>query len=155
VDRRSRLGTIPGIAIRQTAPVLTLMGLAYALLPLLMGVVACAPMNSLGTWREGYKLAHAKALSFKSWEALWDWAESESGATVLPLRMARSADLSGGRHSYIDTRSAGKKDACISILDEMRFIGSHNSGDVNHFFEIMQRYLEAQNPDGIIPPGHF
>jgi hypothetical protein len=127
-----------------------------AWLLLLVGAVAATPAADLiGTWREGYKLAFAKALTFKSWDTLWDWAEDGSKAAVLPLRTARSTDLSGGRHSYIDTRSGGQRDACIAILDEMRFIGNHNSGGVEHFFEMMRGWMQRLELDKIIPPGHF
>lgn len=109
----------------------------------------------LGTWREGFKAANAKALTFNSWNGLWDWAEKEGGRFVPELRRGRSTDLVGGRHSFIDTRAGGYRDACIGILDEMRFIGLHNSGDTNKFFKMMREWMPTRNLDEIIPPGHF
>lgn len=124
------------------------------LLSLLFTISACSA-PSPDTWREGHKQAYAQALTFKSWSALWDWAESGSTALIASVHVARSEDLSGGRHWYVNTRQAGKKDACISILDEMRFIGNHNSGDTAHFHAMMRDWIAEQNPDEIIPPGHF
>ncbi len=107
------------------------------------------------TWRDGYKAAYAKAHSFGSWDALWDWAEDGSNTTVPPLKSTRSTDLAGGRHSYIDTWAGGYKDGCIALIHEMHFIGRHNTGDTKRFFKIMVEWMDYQNLDTIIPPGHF
>ncbi len=107
----------------------------------------------LGTWREGYKAAYGESHKFTNWDALWDWAEAGGKASVLPLRMAQSTDRAGGRHSYIDTRSGGHREACLAILEEMRFIGSHNSGDTKNFFRIMLDWMKMQDLDRHIPLG--
>ncbi len=109
----------------------------------------------LGTWREGFKGARAKALTFRSWNELYDWAEKGKNAIVIPLRFARSTDLAGGRQDYVDTRAGGYKDGCQGIFDEMRFIGTHNGGDTKHFFKMTQDWIKMQNSDETIPPGHF
>ena len=111
--------------------------------------------ESAGTWREGFKSAHAKALTFKSWDELYDWAEGGRTMLVPELKMARATDLAGGRHSYVDTRAGGEQDARIGIYDEMRFIGRHNSGDTQHFLEMTREWIKMQRLDDIIPPGHF
>jgi hypothetical protein len=128
--------------------------IALTMMATLLGCSVPRPLK-LGTWREGFKAAHAKALTFTNWNEMYDWADGGDNSVVLPLKLARSTDLSGQRHDYTDTYAAGFRDARISISDEMRFIGNHNSGDTRHFFEMTQKWIRRQNLDQIIPPGHF
>jgi hypothetical protein len=135
--------------------------IVLALLLVTMGCGKVAPTTStnnaqlFGTWREGFKAAHAEAVAFRSWSELYDWAESGSDSVVLPLWHGRSTDLAGERHDFIDTRAGGYRDAQISIFDEMHFIANHNSGDTDHFFKMTVKWINAQDLDQIIPPGHF
>jgi hypothetical protein len=96
------------------------------------------------TWWNGYVAAFEKAATIKSWEEMWDWSEQQAGLTVKTGKKSRSTDLAGARHTYIDSFAAGYKDACINLLDEMRFIGNHNSGGMEHFFKIMKQWIKAQ-----------
>jgi hypothetical protein len=116
---------------------------------------AVAAPSALGTWREGFKAAYAKALTFTSWDELYDWAEGGESSVAPPLKLARSTDLAGGRHTYTDTYAAGFRDGRIVVYQEMRFIGNHNAGDTEHFFKMTQEWIKMQTPDQIIPPGHF
>src|SRR5678816_2007882 len=118
-------------------------------------MMGCADGQVMGTWREGFTAAFTKAASFESWDAMADWAEDCSDKTVLPLKTGRSSDLSGGRHTYINTHAGGMRDGCQSLVDEMRFIGLHNSGDSAHFLSIMKEWIRMQDTKQIIPPGHF
>jgi hypothetical protein len=110
--------------------------------------------NDSGTWRDGFKAGYAQALTFENWNDLRDWADAGQHSVALG-RFAKSTDLSGGRHTYIDTYAAGMKDARISISEEMKFIGRFNSGDTERFFKLTQGWIRMQEPDKIVPPGHF
>src|SRR5574338_496660 len=83
----------------------------------------------LGTWRDGYRSVFMDALTYESWDALLSHACAAGSRAVLPVRLATSTDLGGGRHRYIDTRAGGVRDGWVSIAQEMRFIRTHNSGD--------------------------
>ena len=125
------------------------------------GLTAChvgktkRPKALLGTWREGFVAARRDALSHESWNTLWEWANEGARRTVAPVRRGESVDLMGEAHAYIDTRAAGRRDACIGLVHEMRFIQTHNSGDLTRLYEIMSGWMRRQNPEQIIPPGHF
>jgi hypothetical protein len=108
-------------------------------------------LSMVGTWRDGYKEIFAEALRFEKWEDLWDWAESGANVMIVNFRFGRSTDLCGGRHTYIDTRAGGKRDGCRVILEEMRFIGLHNIGDVEFFMRLIKGWIKMQDLDKHIP----
>jgi hypothetical protein len=119
---------------------------------MMKAIIAALFAHTIGTWREGYKAANAKALTFTSWDALYDWAESGRNVVVPAIVVAKSTDVFGGRHTYTDTYRAGFTDFRIGLYEEMVFIGNVNSGD---FFRITSDWLRMLNSDEIIPPGHY
>ena len=66
-----------------------------------------------------------------------------------------SIDLTGEKHIYEDSWRAGFKDAHKSIMDEIYFIETRNSGGGEQFWRLLKEYLQSQDLDRIIPPGHF
>jgi hypothetical protein len=127
---------------------------ATVLLGLLMVVNSQAQRTD--AWYRGWDATHQQALDFNSWEQMYDWADACSQVPLRPRPFRKSTDLVGERHSYVDTVEAGKRDACIAIKDEMRFIGRHNSGGTAQFLELMRDYLRNNlHNEGIIAPGHF
>lgn len=137
---------------------------------LLLPVVSCGP-NGEGDgpccravaakrhclhWRDGYQAGFFIAANQGDWDKLKNWAAKRDDVDVsTDGPKAESVDLGGIRHTYIDTYDQGLLDAKITIADELDFISSHNPDDCDRFYGIAKRWIDRQEPDRIIPPGHF
>lgn len=109
-----------------------------------------------GSWRDGFKAAHAKALTFESWEPLYRWAGTCGKAHAMPLLVGVSTDLNGRHHWYVATYAGGYRDGCVDLRQQMDWIRTHRlPADPEHFYAFTVDFVRKQPLDRIIPPAHF